>query len=156
MLYRLDWLKQDFAPELWAKLAPLGREKMAEWADQNSRYLHPSSNQQLETDEDLLALGITFDQPEFFTRTIADLRAGGAAAERARQLLHRYAPSGPDQGGADEWAAWWKVNQPYLFASDAGDYCWYLDCLAKKRGVPTNELRGLKRAGSTSTVTANR
>ena len=66
--------------------------------------------------------------------------------------LRRYVPSGPGQSGADEWASWWKASQPYLFASDAGDYCWYIDPLAKKRGVPSTELRGPKRADPTATV----
>jgi hypothetical protein len=45
-----------------------------------------------------------------------------------------------------------KTNEPYLFASDSGDYCWYIDPLAKKRGTPSSELRGPKRADSTATV----
>ena len=125
---------------------------LAEWAGQNGRSPHPNSNHQLELDQDRVALGIPFDEPEFFTRMIADLRAGGPAAERAQRLLRRYVPSGPGQAGVDEWASWWKANQPYLFASDAGDYCWNIDPLAKKRGVPSTELRGPKRADPTATV----
>jgi hypothetical protein len=37
-------------------------------------------------------------------------------------------------------------NRPYLFASDTADYRWYVDPLAKRRGVPSAELRGPKRA----------
>jgi hypothetical protein len=34
----------------------------------------------------------------------------------------------------------------FAFASDAGDYRWNTDPLAKKRGVPISEMRGPKRA----------
>jgi hypothetical protein len=51
---------------------------------------------------------VPFDRPEFFDRTIADLRLGGTAAERARRLLDRYAPVGPKKGSAAQWAAWWR------------------------------------------------
>jgi hypothetical protein len=153
--YRFEWFKEDLSPGLWAKLEPVGREKMTDWADKNSQFLHPDSNQQLDLDQDLVALGIAFDQPEFFTRTISDLRAGGPAAERAQRLLSRYVPCGLGQAGPDEWAAWWKTTQPFLFASDAGDYRWYIDPLAKKRSIPSTELRGPKRADSVAAVATN-
>jgi hypothetical protein len=148
--FEFAWLKDAFQPQLWATLEPMGREKMTPWADQNSQFLHPDSNQQLELDQDLVALGIPFDEPEFLTRTIADLRAGGPAAEHAQRLLHRYVPCGPRQATVDDWATWWNAEHSYLFASDAGDYCWYLDPLAIKRGVPSKDLRGPKRADSPS------
>ena len=105
-------------------------------------------------DQDLVALGVAFDDPEFFTRIIADLRAGGAQAERAQRLLHRYVPCGPSETTADAWAFWWTSERPYLFASDAGDYCWYVDPLAKKRSVPSKDLRGPRRSDSSSAVAA--
>jgi hypothetical protein len=144
--YQLDWIKKDIAPELWAKLAPLGREKMAEWVDRNGQFLRPNADLQLELDEDLMTLGTPFDKPEFFTKTIARLRAGGAEAERAKRLLERYVPAGPKTAEANEWAKWWESVKIYAFPSDSGDYCWYIDPLAQKRGVPTGELRGPKRA----------
>jgi hypothetical protein len=49
---------------------------------------------------------------------------------------------------ASEWEAWWKENQSFLFASDADDYRWYVDPLAKERGTPASELRGPKRRDS--------
>ncbi len=93
----VEWFKQNFSPELWTKISPLGREKMAEWADQNSKFLHPNPKQELEFDEDLVALGVPFDEEDFFAKTIADLRGTGAAAERAQRLLQRYVPIRPQQ-----------------------------------------------------------
>jgi hypothetical protein len=144
--YQLDWIKQDISSELWSKLMPLGREKMAEWVDHDGQFLHPGANLQLELDEDLVALGVPFDKPDFFERTIHDLRAGGAEAERAKRLLERYAPSGPKGANPDQWANWWQANKPYAFASDSSDYCWYIDTLAKKRSTPVTDLRGPRRA----------
>ena len=39
-----------------------------------------------------------------------------------------------------------KENRPYLFFSDQGDYRWYVDTLARKRGIPSQDLRGPARA----------
>src|SRR5439155_8908826 len=100
--FQVEWFKQNFSPELWAKISPLGREKMAEWADQNSKFLHPNAKQELELDEDLVALGLPFDEEDFFPRMIAELRGGGAAAERAQRLLQRYVPiPGARKGNAE-------------------------------------------------------
>jgi len=144
--YQLDWIKEDVSPALWSKLVPLGRDKMAAWVDQEGRFLHPNQDLRLEIDEDLAALGVCFDQPEFFDRTLRDLGLGGGAGQRARRLLARYVPGGPAGADATQWAAWWGANKPYAFASDSSDYRWYVDPLAKKRGIPSNQLRGPLRA----------
>ena len=153
--YKVEFVKGIIAPALWAKVSSTSREKMIEWFDQNQQFLHPNGEYKLEIDEDLAALGVPFDRPEFFDKTLADLRVGGTVATRAQQLLNRYASIGPKNGTADQWAAWWRENKPYAFASDASDYCWYVDPLAKKRGVPSSELRGAKRADMAK-VTVNR
>jgi hypothetical protein len=120
--------------------------------EQNGKFLHPDANQQLELDTDLEAFGLAFDQREFLVKAIGALRETGPAAERAERLLHRYVPCGPAHASPEQWTAWLKETEPYLFASDSGDYCWYIDPLAKTRGVTSNELRGPKRADSISSV----
>jgi hypothetical protein len=100
-------------------------------------------------------LGISFDDGQFFNRTFAGLTVGAEPGARARRLLERYVPTGPKSGQAAEWNSWWKENRAYLFASDAGDYRWYIDPLAKKRGVPSSELRGPKRADQTKLTASN-
>jgi hypothetical protein len=146
--YRTDSIKDLVAPEVWAQLSKLpDREAMADWADKNSQFLYPNASAKLATDDDLIPLGIPFDHPEFFDKTLADLRSGDrAVSERARRLLERYVPVGPREGTATAWTAWWKENRPFAFASDAGDYRWYLDPLAKARGIPSSELKGPRRA----------
>ena len=71
---------------------------MAQWADQNARFLHPNRDQVLEIDDDLVASGVRFDQPEFFDKMLADLRSkDGCRVERAQRLLERYVPIGPER-----------------------------------------------------------
>ena len=85
--------------------------------------------------------------PEFFERCLAALDRPGEACDRARGLLARYAPEGPGRdASASAWDGWWKANRDYLFFGEIGGYRWYLDPLAKLRGVPTARLRGPARA----------
>lgn len=148
--YPVDFAESLVVPDVWQQLSALkGREEMVKWTDENTRFLRLNSSQLLEIDKDLVSLGVSFEQPEFFVKTLADLSSGDAAAmNRSRRLLERYVPCGPKDADADAWNAWWKENRPFLFASDLGDYRCYIDPLAKKRGVPTSELRGPKRADS--------
>ena len=139
-------LALDLGDALAAQVKGMSREQQLAWAKVNTKYLHPNAEFKMVMDEDLLAWGIPFDSPGFFDKAVAGLRTGGKEAERAARLLARYVQSGPKAGGADAWATYWRENQPYLFASDAGEYLWYLDPLAKRRGVPTKDLRGPKRA----------
>lgn len=74
----------------------------------------------------------------------------GHKADTARELLRRYAPLGPEETTAEAWQSWWKENKPYLFFSESGWYRWYIDPLAKKRGIPTKDLRGSLRASERS------
>lgn len=151
--FDVEWVKDIVAPEVWEKLSSLpDRERMAEWAEENAKFLHPNSNLQLEIDEDLVALGVSFDRPEFFDKTLAALRSGDTTnVDSAHRLLERYVPCGPKGGDYDRWNSWWNENKPYAFASDAGDYCWYIDPLAKQRGIASDKLRGPNRADNPST-----
>jgi hypothetical protein len=45
-------------------------------------------------------------------------------------------------GTAAQWREWHRENRAYLFFSDAGEYGWCVDPLAKRRGVPSSQLRG--------------
>lgn len=146
--YPADFAKEFVAVEVWERLSKLpDREARANWADEHARFFHPNGEQRLAIDEDLVAWNVAFDKPEFFEKSIAGLRSGDKAAKaRAARLLKRYVPDGPRGDSAEAWDAWWEESRPYAFASDAGDYRWYVDPLAKKRGVPTAEMRGARRA----------
>ena len=61
---------------------------MAQWADENGPFLHPNQDQVLTIDLDLVALGVKFDQPEFFDKVLADLSSQDPVrGGRAQRLL---------------------------------------------------------------------
>jgi hypothetical protein len=145
-----DWpmaaIEEAFAPDLWRQLPVNSRKDLVAWADVNARFLHPNPDKQMEFDEDLRELNVPFDQPAFLDLVVAQLR--GSAEERARgaRLVERYLPDISKPADAETVAAWVRENRPYLFASDSLDYRYYVDPLAKRRGVPTIDLRGPRRA----------
>jgi len=144
----VNFLKDVVAPPIWEKLSMQpDRNGMVKWAEEHGQFLHPNSAQQLEVDEDLVAFGVPFDQPKFFDKAFADLRSNEKiVATRALRLLKQYVPIGPESDTVEVWEKWWKENQSFAFSSDEGNYRWYIDPLAKKRGTPVSELRGSRRA----------
>jgi hypothetical protein len=116
------------------------------WFASARPWLHPNLEKLLEIDSEAKSLGVPFDSPEFLPKTIAALRDEKTRAT-AEILLARYVFQ-PLQtnAGADEWEKWWQENSPYVFYSELGCYRWYVDPLAKKRGIPTKALRGPARA----------
>lgn len=140
----IDWIVQPSIIQLLKGKSP---DEIVQWYDEHRGFLHPGAEGKLELDKDALALRIRFDTPEFFERAIAALRKGGVDGRRAGRLLAGYAPlDAPQSTNPDSWDAWLRENRPYLFFSDQGDYGWYIDPLAKKRGVPSQQLRGPVRA----------
>ena len=138
------WIVSDKTLEL---LKPLSRDEVRRWHTEYRAYLHPGADLKLEVDEDARSLAAPIDRLEFFEKTIAALNGSGENSQRAAKLLARYAPTEVEkQESASAWTKWLKENRRYLFFSDQGDYRWYVDPLAKKRGIPTAELRGPKRA----------
>jgi hypothetical protein len=116
------------------------------WFDSERVWIHPNAENLLEVDAEARALNVAFDSPELFPKTIAALRDEKTKLAAA-SLLTRYAPEGPGKSAdADSWQKWWQENSPYLFYSELGGYRWYVDPLAKKRGVPAKDLHGPLRA----------
>jgi hypothetical protein len=117
------------------------------WYQKHRPFLHAEPGTgKLALDPDAVLLGVGPEAADFFPRAIAALRGGGEGAGRAGRLLARYTVGGPRSADADAWQTWWQENKPYLFFSDSGWHRWYVDPLAKKRGVPTDKLRGVARA----------
>lgn len=143
-----DWRELEWMvlPELFTKLGAMTDEERKAWYKEHRPYLHPSDTpeKKLTIDEDALALKAPIDSTDFFRKCLAALKTGNA--DTARQLLKRYGPAGTEQFTADQWRTWFEENEPYLFFSDQADYRWYIDPLAKKRGVPSAKLRGPLRA----------
>lgn len=123
----------------------LQQSSFEQWYLDNSPFLTCDQGGRLVVDANAKELGIVFEKPDFFQNVIAKL-GDSASATKARELLHRYAPEGPAAGSAEEWTRWWKANQPYLFYTEGGGYRWYLDPLAKRRGIPSDKLQGPARA----------
>ena len=137
------WLAYYVAPSMLAAANPDDRAAYGAWYARVRDYVHADREGKLEVDEEARAFAVPPHTPDFFDRAIAALRGPDPAATAARRLLLRYAPDGPGaEAPADAWAAWWAEGRPYLFFSDAGGYRWYLDPLARRRGLPTSRLRG--------------
>jgi hypothetical protein len=118
------------------------------WYKQNRDYLHAdrARNGSLVLDDDAKAFGVPPGSKDFLPAAIAALKERGERSALAGKLLRRYSPDGPKDGQPDAWQRWWDEIGRYIFFSEAGWYRWYVDPLAKKRGVPTAELRGVARA----------
>ena len=144
--YQLEWATNVFSPEALASFKWRDRATAKAWFESAQPWLHPGPGNLLEIDVEVKALGTPFDSADFFPKTIAALRAEKLRTA-ASSALARYAPEGPGaNAGAEQWEKWWQANSPYLFYSELGCYRWYVDPLAKKRGVPTKDLRGPLRA----------
>jgi hypothetical protein len=135
------------APETHAIVKEKSREEIAEWFVSVGDYLYADEGGRLTVDEQARAFGVAPASTAFLNQTIASLSQPDDRTPLARQLLARYVPDGPDpEGSAEQWKNWQTENEHYLFFSDTGGYRWYVDPLAKTRGVSTSSLRGPARA----------
>jgi hypothetical protein len=145
---RLDWLTNNYSKATLATFNWHDRAAAKSWITENGMWLHPAEQNYLEIDEEARTLGTAFDAVDFLPKTIAALRVE-ATKSKAETLLSRYVAEPPSaKPDAAAWVKWWRENGNYVFYSELGCYKWYVDPLAKKRGVPTKELRGPKRADS--------
>lgn len=144
--FPLDFVAAWIEPELLSGIEA-SRAAYLDWFTANRTWLCPGDAGKLAIDADAKALGVGYDQVEVFDRAVAALAEDGERSTCARTLLERRAPEPPQEGAsAEAWRSWLESNRPYLFFSDRGGYRWYVDQLAKERGVPTAELRGPARA----------
>jgi hypothetical protein len=132
-------------PVTKAEVGKMDRFSYTNWYQENAPFLTSGTDGRLLVDSTAKELRIPFDGPDFFPKAIEKLRQPATAA-KARALLQRYAPDGTSAGLPDDWGKWWQENRPYLFFSEHGGYRWYVDPLAKRRGIPSNQLRGPARA----------
>ncbi len=141
-----DWASNELSAATLASFNWRDPAAGKAWIDTNGMWLHPGPGNFLEIDTEARALGVAFDAPDFLPKTIAAMRDEKARASALR-LLCRYAPDGPGASAdAAGWDGWWRENSPYLFYSELGCYRWYIDPLARSRGIPTTALRGPARA----------
>lgn len=142
------WFPESFAAPRTAAAA--GAEAWKQWVAAHGIYLRPGAEGYLEPDEDLIHLQVQSRDPRLFDVALTELAAGGARAERAFRLLHRYSHSGPKDSHLEHalaaWKPWLHHNRPFLFFSETGGYLWYVDRLAQARSIPSARLRGPARA----------
>jgi len=142
-----DYLRSSFDPRTLADAGVKDLASFKKWYPTARDYLCPDPIARLRIDDDALAAKMQPGSPAFFDRAIAALGRPGEEGLRARRMLGRYAPDGPAREASPQaWADWWKANADYLFFGEVGGYRWYLDPLARARGVPTARLRGPLRA----------
>ena len=140
----IEWM---LTPGLGQKIIAMPETERRKWYEAHRSFLHPSNTpeKRLEIDEDARTLDVPLDKPEFFAKCIPAL--DGEKKDTARKLLQRYAPNGTEKlANKADWEKWFDENGKYLFFSDQADYRWYIDPLAKKRGVASADLRGAARA----------
>jgi len=143
----LSWITNYLSGSAIKMANATTRAEYRTWLARNHDYLAPDDALTLAVDKDLVAFGTPYDKLEFFDKAIADFETPGDAKSRASRLLVRYAPDGPSaEASVEKWKLWLDENRNYLFFSEAGGYRWYIDSLAKKRGVPSAKLRGPTRA----------
>ncbi len=145
----VEWVKGELSPATLASFNWHDSAVAKAWLQTNFMWLHPGSTNLLEVDAEAKSLGVPFDSPEFLPKTIAALQREKTKAVAAT-LLARYVNGGGPGNDATAWTKWWQENGPYVFYSELGCYRWYIDPLAKKRGIPTKDLRGPARADKAS------
>jgi hypothetical protein len=141
------YLGHFVADDILSQIEKMNEEEALAWIKKVRPFIRANEQGRLTIDPEAQQFGVGPGEPEFFSRAAAAIGAGGDAESGARVLLARYAPEGPapTSASADDWRRWWTANRDYLFFSDTGGFRWYLDPLAKKRGVPSRDLRGAAR-----------
>jgi hypothetical protein len=133
------------APTLFESLRGKSDKELKDWFVTHRSYLGPAEGR-MDVDQDAIQLKAPISEVKFFHQTLTALKQPGEKAATAARLLTRYGPVDCEKFLPADWEAWFKENEPYLFFSDMGDYRWYIDPLAKKRRIPSTQLRGLARA----------
>lgn len=136
------WFAETCAPQL----RKMDNATMKKWIEANEGWFYAMPDGKIDVDLQARTLGIRLDAPDFVDKALEAL-ADPAKQDRIRRVLARAAPEGPADGGsALAWTGWLTRNKPYLFYSEGAGYHWLLDPLAKKRKIPSRQLRGAARA----------
>jgi len=140
----LDWY---LAGKTRQAVRDLSREDLADWFRVQRGFLHADERGKFVIDEEAQEFGVAPDSESLIPAAIAAWSESDEPDGLPRRLLLRYVADGPEPSGAvDDWKHWWQENRAYLFFTDTGGFVWHIDPLAKKRGLPTQSLRGSARA----------
>jgi hypothetical protein len=127
----------QYLPE---EMAGKGITETEAWLDENLPYLY-ARGRRFEVDLAARELGIPNHSTALLEKCIDDL-GKKARYLKAHEVLVRYTGMTGLGASRKAWRKWYKENRDYLFFSDIGGYRFVLDAEAKKKGVPTQELRG--------------
>jgi hypothetical protein len=123
------YLLKRFPAELTAD--PVDVDRLREWYAENEEYIGPGVDRHTTAiDADLAALKLSNRKPAFLD-WLLERFGKDVDDEQALRLAKRYLG---DQHGADAATAkaWIESNRPFLFFSDSGGYCWFVDTNAQR------------------------
>ncbi|MCA8969421.1 MAG: hypothetical protein KDC95_06545 [Planctomycetes bacterium] len=142
-----------FDDSVLSKRDPSDPAAFVAWYHEHRGYLYPATadRRKLALDDELVRFGTPYDDPRFLDRLIVAL-ADDTRADLARSLLERFVDAPLMASTFEAWQSWSKENRGYTFFSDGGRFRFYVDPLAKARGIPTEKLRGVRRADDRARV----
>ena len=144
--YKLAYIEKRLPDGEKARLKQLGREDYVARFRKIMGHFGLDPQGKWEIDADLVALDVANDDLTMIERA-AQALTRDSTRDRGRRVLSRYVPCGPDPAAdSTVWLAWLDEHRPYLFFSESGQYRWYVDRVAKERGIPSKALRGARRA----------
>ena len=117
------------------------------WYAENRPYMHAGDLGLIDVDREAKSFGVPPSDPRLLAEAIDALGKRSQKRESAQTLLARYVAQPPENiDSHDAWVAWYAENRDFLFFNEVGGYKWFIDTLAKRRGVQTADLRGPARA----------
>lgn len=140
-----DYYVAKFDPAAIAHLKPHKLENILAWIDAELPYLGMAPDGSITLIGEAKDLGVDLAAADLPDR-IATLCAAKETATTAAALAAKVIVGAPSGLEPQAWAAWIKESRPYLFHAPQSGARWFLDPLAKKRQVPTKDLRGPARA----------
>lgn len=147
------YLSAYLAPPLYEELKGHSREELNAWFVKVEPFIALDDTGKFVIDLDAQRLGLMPAKIEFFESALIMLEQPGADHSTVYALLKRYVSDGPagdvtstDNKWVAEWRQWLAENRDYLFFSDSGGFRWYIDRLAKRKRIPTQQLQIQDRA----------
>jgi hypothetical protein len=133
------FISQEAHPELFRM--PLN--EATNWVARHWSYLLGNNSHRLQVDPTSLKFNLDVKQPDFFQKALGKISEAPAEILALLDRVSAEPPPGKDDPA--QWKKWFETNKDYLFFSELGGQRWYIDPLAKARGIPSAKLRGAAR-----------
>lgn len=125
------------------------RQELKVWYEATRGFLRADERGKFKIDKEAQRFGIANNDAAFIPSIVDVAMDDTNRVDIAQTLRKRYVAIGPETDSRQAWHEWWEANRDYLFFTDTGGFRWLVDPLAKKRGIPTKDLRGTARATRT-------